>query len=571
MHLSRSLLLLATGLFAATQTAHGQAYKLRLVAQTGDVAPGSFGGHFTWLGWPTLNASGQVAFAAGSDGPIADSGLWRSVFDNPQACELIIGQDYPVPGSPPEVRFDAFDPSFHHPLLNDDGNVGFSARLTTLAYPGTGLFRMVNGSIQRVAVPGDVVPGSGGTLTYESVSNLPAFNESNSLAFAADLAGPGVTPDNDNAYFAHWFGGVQMFLREGNAVPGLPGSTFSLGSLVHPTLESTGAISFAAVIKGASPRPWSLWRGWPAAMSPLAIAGDPTPIGGQLVGNAGVIDFWPISPGIGTYAFASNVLLPIATLEGAWGVSDGVLDDYAVEAHQGPLGTYASIQSFAPMVAADGTAAYWANFNGGSDETDSAIIRQPLGGVATVMVREGDPAEGFGPGVVFDELAAWWASTPIINDAHQIVLNAYVRGPGIGNDNDRGLWVIDANGTLNTILREGQFLSLKGETPRQVQDWVVTSGISEHGGRRPGINARGDVAIVIWFTDGTDAVVVAQRPDPCAADLNDDGVVDAQDLGIMLGAWGSTGPVGTGGDIDWDGDTDGADLAVLLGAWGMCG
>lgn len=571
MQLSRSLLALATGLFAASQSAHAQQYKFRLVAQTGDVAPGSIGGHFTWLGWPTLNASGQVAFAAGSDGLIAETGMWRSVFSNPQACELIIGQDYPVPGSPPEVRFGAFDPAYHHPLLNDDGNVGFSARLTTLADPGTGLFRMVNGSIERVAVQGDVAPGSGGTLTYQSVSNLPAFNESDALAFAATLKGPGVTFDNDNAFFAHWFGGVQMFVREGTAVPDMPGSTFSFGPSIFPTLESTGAISFAAGIKGASPRPWSLWRGWPAAIAPLAIAGDATPVGGQLAGGNLFNDFWHVSPGVGNYTFVSDVLLPIATLEGAWGVSDGELDDYAVQDHPGPLGSYATIQPFAPHVAADGTSVYWASFHGGSELTDSAIIRQPLGGVATVMVREGDAAEGFAPGVVFDEMAGWWMLPPSINDAHQIMLNSFARGPGIGLNNDRGLWVIDPNGTLLNLLREGQFLSLKGETPRQVQDWVVTSGISEHGGRRPGINARGDVAILIMFTDGSDAVVVAQRPGECAADLNSDGVVDAQDLAILLGAWGSMGPVGSGADVDWDGDTDGADLAVLLGAWGVCG
>jgi hypothetical protein len=76
--------------------------------------------------------------------------------------------------------------------------------------------------------------------------------------------------------------------------------------------------------------------------------------------------------------------------------------------------------------------------------------------------------------------------------------------------------------------------------------------------------------MVLFFTDGSDAVVVAQRPDPCAADLNDDGVVDAADLAVLLGAWGTTVPVGTGADVDWDGDIDGADLAVLLGAWGGC-
>lgn len=564
---TRSLLTLAV--LTCSSAANAQEYTLRLVAQSGDAAPGSIGGHFTWLGWPTLNASGQVAFAGGSDGLIADTGLWRTNFDNPQALELIIGQDYPVPGSPEDVRFGEFDPSFHHPLLNDAGNVGFSARLTNLPDFQTGLFRMVNGSIQRVAVPGDVAPGTGGTLTYGAISNLPCFNASNSLGFAAALEGPGVNATNDRAYFAHWFGGVQMFLREGNAVPGMPGSTFSFGQSVHPTLENNGAISFAAAIQGASPASWSLWRGWPAAMEAIAVAGDPTPVGGVFTSSFG-FDFWYATPGIGNYAFTSDVLLPIATLSGVWGSDDEGTDKYAVAEQPGPLGNYDTLADFAPQIAGDGTAAFWAGFQGGSEDTDSAIIRQPLGGVATVMVREGDAAEGFGPGVEFDQLAGSFAGRPQINDSHQIVLDAYVRGPGIDMDNDHGLWVIDADGSLHNILREGQWLSLDGGTPRQVQHWIASGGISEHGGRRPSINARGDVALVVYFTNGDSAVAVAQRPGPCASDLNNDGTVDAQDLGIMLGSWGDLGPVGTGGDVDWDGDTDGADLAVLLGAWGPC-
>lgn len=48
------------------------------------------------------------------------------------------------------------------------------------------------------------------------------------------------------------------------------------------------------------------------------------------------------------------------------------------------------------------------------------------------------------------------------------------------------------------------------------------------------------------------------------ADLTDDGIVNGDDLAILLGHWGSVGP----GDLDGDGTVDGDDLALLLGAWG---
>ncbi|MBL9119848.1 MAG: hypothetical protein JNL80_08040 [Phycisphaerae bacterium] len=55
-------------------------------------------------------------------------------------------------------------------------------------------------------------------------------------------------------------------------------------------------------------------------------------------------------------------------------------------------------------------------------------------------------------------------------------------------------------------------------------------------------------------------------PDSCDTDLTCDTVVDAADLGVLLGSWGQPGI----GDVTDDGVTDGADLAALLGGWGLC-
>jgi hypothetical protein len=54
----------------------------------------------------------------------------------------------------------------------------------------------------------------------------------------------------------------------------------------------------------------------------------------------------------------------------------------------------------------------------------------------------------------------------------------------------------------------------------------------------------------------------------CEQDLNDDGVVDGADLGVLLGQWGPA--PGGSSDFNGDGMVDGADLGVLLGAWGTC-
>ncbi|MFM8872902.1 MAG: M12 family metallo-peptidase [Phycisphaerales bacterium] len=68
-----------------------------------------------------------------------------------------------------------------------------------------------------------------------------------------------------------------------------------------------------------------------------------------------------------------------------------------------------------------------------------------------------------------------------------------------------------------------------------------------------------------WFIDDVVIEGIAP-PDPCPADLNDDGRVDGIDLGLFLASWGGSGAA----DFNADGAVDGIDLGLLLSAWGPC-
>jgi hypothetical protein len=50
-------------------------------------------------------------------------------------------------------------------------------------------------------------------------------------------------------------------------------------------------------------------------------------------------------------------------------------------------------------------------------------------------------------------------------------------------------------------------------------------------------------------------------------DVNADGSVDASDLAVVLGAWGTADATA---DLDGNGAVGGSDLAIVLGAWGPC-
>ncbi len=56
-------------------------------------------------------------------------------------------------------------------------------------------------------------------------------------------------------------------------------------------------------------------------------------------------------------------------------------------------------------------------------------------------------------------------------------------------------------------------------------------------------------------------------PSP-SPDLNGDGSIDAEDLALLLGVWGSSGG-SLAADLDGDGSVGASDLAVLLGAWSV--
>ena len=63
--------------------------------------------------------------------------------------------------------------------------------------------------------------------------------------------------------------------------------------------------------------------------------------------------------------------------------------------------------------------------------------------------------------------------------------------------------------------------------------------------------------------------IAACNAPPCPGDLTGDGLVDGEDLTLLLGEWGIC-PPSCPGDITGDGKVDGEDLTLLLGDWGPC-
>lgn len=58
-------------------------------------------------------------------------------------------------------------------------------------------------------------------------------------------------------------------------------------------------------------------------------------------------------------------------------------------------------------------------------------------------------------------------------------------------------------------------------------------------------------------------------PDPCPADLDGDGYVNANDLSGVISQWGQMGWC-LAADLNGDGLVDGADMSVIFDQWGYC-
>lgn len=554
----------------------GEVYDLRLIALTGDAAPGALAGGFTELGRPVINASGQIVFAAFTDGSLVNSGIWMTPTGGDSVLQTVMGDDVPAPGAPAGVRFREF-PTINAiiPSIADDGLVDFYGPLDGYGDGsiGVGSFEFDGESLRSAAQTGDPVNGIPGA-TIGSISNIQTSSAGSLAGLTATLAGDSISAANDQVMLVEWFGGPTPIVHEGASAPGLPGftwTTYGAGSGNPPQIAPNGLMTFPVRVTDGGDFVDALYQGFPGTFEPLLVTGDEIPGAGPLIG-------------LGSFArHAVNeagevVIAAPFDLDGEWGWSimrlDGRdIDPVAVEGGAGPLGTYgrggigAPFQG-QPQIAEDGTIVFSAEFLEPADDVDTAVLRQRPGQPAEVVVREGDAAFGYWAGVEIADLNATGSVGNAIDRNGRITMVARVRGPGINQANDLGLWTIETDGTINLVARGQMGITIQPGDTRYIDDIAFWRGAGMSTGRRPAINDRGDVAFLVTFTDDSQAIVHGHLPPSCPLDRNDDGVIDFDDLLIVLASFDQFGPVGSGGDADWDGDTDFEDLLAILAAFG---
>jgi hypothetical protein len=511
-----------------------------------------------------LNRLGHVAFVARVTGPGVtasnDGGMW---VDRGGVVELVAREGEQAPLLPPGVVLADVQISTSGLVLNSAGDVVFKA---TVAGPGVttsndrAAWMVRSGVTELVLREGDPAPEAGPDEVVRAFI-LPAFNSDGVVGLSGGLSGPGVVDTNDEAVWSGEPGGLHMVLRESEAAPGFWDGVWVF-SVSQPAMNEMGALAFRGSVEG-----------------PGIVHGMNDPA------------IWAVREGA------------IELLAGA-----------AVDAPGAPPGT-GPIALGTPLLNEQGLCAFEGDlFGAGVTYDDASAVWSERGGVLAMVVRGSDPAPDTEPGVVFSTF-----DVVGFNGFGEAMIHAYVRGPGVTQNNDRGfwsqgrgelalvlregqqapeqasgvlvftlgsaalnrhgqhavsasmsnnascLWVSDATGSLRTIVRTGQVVDVDDDPV--AEDLRTVNGFAFGG-----LNDAGEVLYRMRFTDGGSGVFVATlpAPGPCPADINGDDVVDAQDFVILAGNFGGeVGPF-VDGDLDGDGWVLANDFAVLAGGFG-CG
>jgi hypothetical protein len=132
--------------------------------------------------------------------------------------------------------------------------------------------------------------------------------------------------------------------------------------------------------------------------------------------------------------------------------------------------------------------------------------------VLELVVREGEQAPGTLDGVVFASVQQFDLDflippdgSVVQNEAAQFAFTAYLRGPGVTDANDIGLWASDRGGSLHLVARHGQQLDVD-DGPG-----VDTRTIESIDAAGDYLNAKGQVLFFATFTDGSKGLFLSNQ------------------------------------------------------------
>jgi len=483
------------------------------------------------FGIPSINDNGVIAYYARiSDS--AGAGTVPAILVGTTPSVLVKkGETAPIIN---EVFY-----NFLNPLVNNDGEVAFVARLGTAGldpYNDQVLMTTLNGSLAPVLREGDNVPSPAGAV-FKFFRQIALSNEY--VAIVGDLVtGPGGVTDSTNTGL--WLSNgtsISLIIREGDVIDLASGpltissmarSATALGTLVPGNIglgQGNGLVDNQVLMRV---------RGTDGRQAIIAVSDNGiTEIAATATAAPGYDEgaelqsfSLPAQDAFGYTAFlglAKPGLGGVTTLNNSAIYSDffGSLERFAMEGSPAP-GTSGSFASFRYPLLGSGNVVFQSTLAGSPGSVDfntntALYVNNEL------LAREGSPAPDTN-GAVFGSFTS--LAMPDNFDLGAMFVAKLAVGPGgVSPANDTGLWIVPDIGTGNLSRRTMGVLQPQfGGTPRLVlregwgldgktiRSFKVLSRVPYSGTQRRSFNSSREIVAFVVFTNNSKAIIKITVP-----------------------------------------------------------
>jgi len=454
------------------------------IAYAGLVAPGTGGATFypNTLPYGVIARGNSIVFPHYTTN--FDYGLWR--WQNGALSKIIFAGEA-LPGIPTQT----YSGSPYSYAVDDSGRAAFSTyygvfqenasgqlvKVTdryTVAPGATGTFYQMdsinfrNGEISfRAQLSGGTVDfgiwRTDGSTLVPAILNGQSHAAGGTITNTYNFGAPAIAP-NSSIIKADLSGSQTAIVKQtgtnaptslaqsGLAAPGLDTETYS--SFHDPQSNKSGQVAFQASLSNGNVYN-AIFRDLGAG--PQFVVGNdslmPTPAGARLTGLSN-----PLINNAGTIAFS------------------GYLNAFSV-----PVGT--------------GTEGLWTI-------NSSGVIRE--------IARENNPVPGMA-GVTFENFIGVYFA---INNLGQVAWLGDIAGTGITSSNDKGIWSTMPDGSIVSVVREGDVVEVRPGVFRTVSSITFAGTPSFNGGVNSPWTDDQQLAYMLTFTDSTSGVFVSAVPEP---------------------------------------------------------
>jgi len=174
---------------------------LELIVRQGTEAPDAGSGvTYNVLGDPSINNAGQLAFTSSLAGKVNSSNNRALFVGAPGKIRMVARTGDGAPGTK-NLKFR----ELYDPCINADGQVAFQALLTgsgVTTANDMGVWAGTRGKLRLIAREGDAAPGTEKGVTFASFVSMPQINAQGQVSVLARLTGKGVNSATDMGIWA---------------------------------------------------------------------------------------------------------------------------------------------------------------------------------------------------------------------------------------------------------------------------------------------------------------------------------------------------------------------------------